>query len=253
MNGDIILQPVAPLDKKKRIMKVVVIIAVLVLVLVGLAVLVWQLIPKRQDKVTVQNANELGLSGQSFDEFRLYLLDQLEQQGYVEKGIDVSDVAVREGSVESFTEKVGTDKVMKTTSFLVDIDSIQQTFRVKVYDYTGTLTDLPVMINCPMASETKYPGSECNGVYGSTSKSIRNNLPHEIKLTTGEKVLVKSIGVTRDGQQLVQVYLYSCNEKNPPLTETERAVKNWVEALGDPAREYYTYNIRPGYCEGDAI
>ncbi|MBR3138677.1 hypothetical protein IKG38_01515 [Candidatus Saccharibacteria bacterium] len=249
MQDDIVIeQPVL----KKKWPKILLVILICTVLVASVGFVIWKLMPKEEDRIAVKNSGELGLSEKKFDEFRRYLLSNLEQQDYITGEADVTDVVVREGSVRSFTEK-SNDEIMKITSFLVDIDSLRQTFRVKVYDYTGELKDLPVMINCPEASETKYPDSECNGVYGSTSKSIRNNLPYEMKLTTGEKVLVKSIGVTRDGQQLVQVYLYSCGEDNPPAVETEQTVKNWVEALGDPAREYYTYNIRTGYCEGDAI
>ncbi len=252
MGNDILIQQSNQQSKKSA--KTAIAIIICVLVLVGLGYLVWSFIPKKQDRISVQNSSELGLSGKSFDDFRLKLISLLESENYINEGDEVDDVMVREGTVQSFwvrNDDKGTTS--KTTSFLVDINSIKQTFKVTVYDYSGELTDLPVQISCPSVDEMKYPESECRGVYGSNSKSLRNNLPHELKLASGEKILVKRIDATRDGQQLVQVYLYSCETASPPIMEAEDAVRVWIKELGDSQIESYTYNIRTGYCEGDAI
>ena len=71
-------------------------------------------------------------------------------------------------------------------------------------------------------------------------------------LPSGEKYIVKSITSTNKGEHILQIYLYSCNNTNIPVTETEEAVKQWVTDIGDDV-DYFTYNVRTGYCEGDAI
>ena len=55
------------------------------------------------------------------------------------------------------------------------------------------------------------------------------------------------------GLVVVQIYLYSCDNPNPPTVEAGAKVTEWVQELGDPQASFYTYNIRTGYCEGDTI
>ena len=247
MESDIIYE--RPRKSKKWLL----IIPIIIVLIIGVIFLVASLSPKETDKIKVINSESLGLRSDKLNEFKIYLAQLLQDQGYIAEGEEIPDVEIRDGTVESFTSKDSTSKTMTTTSFLIDIDSVKQTFRVKVYDYTGTLTDMPVIITCPQSDETKYPSSECKGHYGATSKSVRNNLPHEMDLATGEKVLIKTIDSTADGQQLIQVYLYSCDAVEPPIEAASSAARAWVSTLDDPIAEYYSYNIRPGYCEGDTI
>lgn len=82
-------------------------------------------------------------------------------------GVDeanINDVAIREGSYE---EEVADDGSMKVT-FLVDIDSLKQTYVV----YTGLSADqktvFETVVDCPPIFEMKYPETVCKGAYHDT-------------------------------------------------------------------------------------
>ena len=122
-----------------------------------------------------------------------------------------------------------------------------------IYKDSRTAKGIMVAVRCPNVAEQKYDDNECVGVSENSGKAVGLYLPYEMTLASGEKVLVKKLGLNSEGLLDLKIYLYSCDEENPPVTETEAVIKKWVEELGDPVAEHYTYDVRAGYCEGDAI
>ena len=264
MNDDIVLVN----DGRKsgrRVWLIVLVVLCAIGVLALLGVLIWNLVPKDYDKVRIENREAAAeISNDEMNDFKKELLALLRNNGIVDGDTVIDDVAIRDGSVASSVNVDNDGGYWKETTFIVDIDSIKQTYVVKMVDSDEEITGMKTQLYCPKLSETKYPASECKDIYwahGEMSRAKNNyleyNLPYEFKLpTTGEKVLVRSVDVAKKNgkwTQTVQVYLYSCDEKNPPVAEAEEAVRKWVESLDDPTSRYYTYNIRTGYCEGDAI
>jgi|GEM_PF-3305280 len=220
----------------------VVVIAMLVVVLVSM------LVPHEYDRVTIENPEALeGMSSRSVNDFRESLILLLQDEGLAGEDMVVDDVVIRDGTVESF--RYGDEGTV--TTFIADIDSIRQSYEVRVIDSTQDSTDLSVYITCPRVDEMKYPEVECRGHYGDTSKSVELYLPYEGKLASGEKYLVKTITNGRSGERMLQVYLYSCDESEPPVSAAEDAAKGLLEEVGDVSE--YVVNVRTGYCEGDAI
>lgn len=222
----------------------VIVIAVLIFVLVGM------LIPKKYEDIILENPQVISdkISSGEMKQFRYELLYFLEPH-YVAEGTVVSDIYIRSDSVASFKTYDSAGDYNRI-SFLIDIDSIQQTFEVNILSTDVEQTDSKVKITCPKVSESKFPDSVCDDATSiEMLPSVKNYLPHEMALASGEKVLVKKI-IYKSGIQL-EIYLYSCDEKNPPMEETKELVKKWVEEIGDERN--YNYNVRTGYCEGDTI
>lgn len=221
-----------------------------VMVMVVLVVILVELLtPHDYDRVTIANNDVLeGVSGKSVNDFRASLLGLLQDEGLINEEMTVDDVAIREGTVDVFRN--GEDGTV--TTFLADIDSLKQTYRVRVTDTDKEMTDITVYITCPKAEEMKYTDAECRGHYGSTSESVGQYLPYLGVLAGGEKYLIKTITQTNTGEQVLQIYLYSCGADPTILSgEVETAVKELVQSIGDASE--YVYNVRTGYCEGDAI
>lgn len=244
-------------DSKKRLRIAALIAGVLLASFAVIGVLIWNLIPKDYDKVTIMNRDEISdLNGNEINNLRSELLTILRDNGIINDDETVDDVVVREGTVVSEVEGYG-NGYWKTTTFLIDIASIKQTYSVRMVDSDSSdMVGITAQIYCPKKSESKYPESECIGLYNAGNNYLTYSLPYRFTMPTGEKVLVKKIDVSKNGFErlrTVQVYLYSCDEKNPPVAETEAAVREWVKSLNDPISENYVYNIRTGYCEGDAI
>ncbi len=88
----------------------------------------------------------------------------------------VDDVVVREGSYEK-TE----DEGMRAVNFIIDIDSIKQTYVVSIgwSDDVSKYGPNNVSIECPPASQMKYPETECKGMYNDTY-SLSLYLPHAV-------------------------------------------------------------------------
>ena len=237
-------------NRRKKWLWFLIPLSVLLVICVG--VLVWHLIPKEYDRINIVNNEQLNsIGGAEIDSFRLSLLHMLEGQSLIEKNGDRLDVAVRDGSVKRFRQFVdGKEQVV--ANFIIDIDSLEQTYDVTVYKNDELSEHKKVAIKCPKVDVRKYDDA-CVGVDGNANKSVELFLPYEMKLVSDERVLVKKLGYNEKGLLDLQIYLYSCDEKNPPVVEAQNAVRKWVESLGDPIAEFYTYNIRTGYCEGDAI
>lgn len=241
------------MSKKKKIIFLS-LITIIVVIFVGSMIVVGNvLLPKDYDRVTINNSEVISdVNREDLNSFRRQLLNLLIERELIEKEAKVEDVSIREDSVvkQSAVEKGGI--YSKWTSFLVDIDSIKQTYRVNITDSNKTMNNSPVQISCPMISEMKYPEEKCIGVYGYSSNSVRNWVPYELKMDSGEKVLVKSLDSV-NGRSVLQIYLYNCDTNGPSKDTIKKFVKDWVVALGDEASENYSYNVRTGYCEGDVI
>ena len=232
------------------------VIPVCLLLLGGIVYLIWCMMPKDYDKITIINRDELSkISDSDINNFRNELLILLRNYNAIGVDDEVSDVVIREGSEISSTNVDTDGGYWKETTFLIDIDSLKQTYTVKIIESDEKLDGITAQIYCPKLTESKYPESECRGIYYSDNTSIEYRLPYEFSLENGEKVLVKNVDTIKkqgEWKNIVQVYLFSCKDKNPPVEEAEKAVREWVKGTGDEF-EFYTYNIRTGYCEGDAI
>ena len=240
--------------ERVRDKKVLIIIVAAVVVVAGIIVAIVLNLPKKYDNLSITNSEAIKeVNRDQMYEFKEKLYNMLLEKKLIEEGTTIDDVTVREDSVVSYTKYDNDKNKIKTTTFLVDIDSIKQTYRVKIIDTDVELTDLAVQITCPLVADMKYKDSVCEGLYGSSSKQAQNNLPYEATMPSGHKVYVKSLEPTMGGSKLLHIYLYSCDEKNPPITETKDFVHEWVKKLGDENVEFYTYDVRTGYCEGDTI
>ena len=228
------------------------VITIIIIITIGFLLVpsIIALVPKEYDAVKVQNASSIDVSKVSSDDFntfRTYLIRHLRSQGMISESDTINDVSIREDTIKVSTSHSYNTQVT-TSTFLVDIDSVKQTYKITIYNSTDEITDMPVQISCPQVSAMKYPDVECVGHYGDSSKKVIHHLPYETKLISGEKIIIKSI----TDINTLQVYLYSCDQKTPKTMDAEVLTKNWITEIGDDDN-LYELNIRTGYCEGDTI
>ena len=86
---------------------------------------------------------------------------------------DIKDVAIREGTYEETKNDDGT----VSANFIVDIDSLKQTFTVGVGWSKDGKTVYEPIIDCPPLELMKYPETVCYGAYHNTY-SLDLYLPH---------------------------------------------------------------------------
>ena len=171
-------------------------------------------LPKEYDRITITNPETIKNVPQGKqNDFKLSLLKLLQDNNLISSNEKVNDVTIRADTVSeaTTTNRQGTTK---TTSFIFDIDSLKQTYSVNIYDANYQLTDMDIVITCPNTKESKYPESTCNGNYGSSSNKVKNHLPYETTLSTGEKIRIKELVYGSRGGPTIEIYLFSCNSHN---------------------------------------
>lgn len=166
-----------------KVQKVGVIVLLQLIVVVSLVLLV-QSVLRPKEHVNIVNKDESGINVpeknmNDFKENLWYLVS-----GTVE-GVDRSvldDVVIREGSYEEANTDVG-----KQATFIVDIDSIKQSYKVTIAWVTDKKSNLydDMVIDCPPLNEMKYKETVCHGMYNDTY-SLELYLPYIVTADESE-------------------------------------------------------------------
>ena len=180
-----------------------------------------------KNMIKVEGYNELDVSiplsvREDFGAQLYYLLER-----YYELSENASEevAVIRE---DSLNKDLGGE--IKVASFIVDIDSLQQTYQI-VLNWSDTEEVLDnVSIECANRSELKFPDTECHGMTTS-SDSIDYLLPNTLNLENGQKIQLEYGFTTSDGKEIVKIVVGSCGNKDlekDALSVTEK----WVKSQG---------------------
>lgn len=168
------------------------------------------------------------------------------------EGVDksvIKDAKIREGSYKKEVSEDGTVQV----NFLVDIDSIKQSYRV-VLGWNKQGEVIQPQIGCPMpvlGETTKYPESYCQGTYRN-SQDLELYLPYEIKSPFVDEYSFAAPDVYIEGDELNQtitVFLTTC--------DTDSNKQKALDYLNSTAIDLSKYQINyevsslDAICEGD--
>lgn len=147
------------LSKGQKIGIAVFLEIIFVLILVGCVR--WAMMPEShvdvvdENETTIPDDNWRGIKNE------LWYLIQNNVADVTKANID--DATIRDGSYEEITENDIT-----TATFLLDIDSLKQTYFITVsWSDVVELHDY-LSIDCPSQSEMKYPETVCYGMYNNT-------------------------------------------------------------------------------------
>lgn len=88
---------------------------------------------------------------------------------------DINDVTIREGTYEAIENDDGT----VSASFIVDIDSLKQTFTVRTGWSKNGNEVYETIVDCPPVDQMKYPETICYGAYHNTY-SLDLYLPYAV-------------------------------------------------------------------------
>ena len=147
------------LSKSQKI-GIAVIMQVIVIIMI-VACVKWAVAP--QPRVDIVNENETSIPDDRWQGIKNEVWYLIQNNVPDVTRADVDDAVIREGSYEESTENDIT-----TATFLLDIDSLKQTYFVTVsWSKTVELSDY-LTINCPPKSEMKYPETVCYGMYNNT-------------------------------------------------------------------------------------
>ena len=130
---------------------------------------------------------------------------------------DIDDVVVRE---ETYSETVEDDEDLVRANFIVDIDSIKQTYAISAGWSRGGEVVYEVIVNCPPIDEMKYPETVCYGDYNN-SFSLDLYLPYAVykdgydmddDAAMDDEVVAPDIYITGDAdEKYIDVMVSKCN------------------------------------------
>lgn len=160
------------LTKTQKITALVVGQALIIVILV----LVVQSFTKEKEHVVIEDS---GIAGSNMpEEAESFVADNIWE--VIKNNVmdnaqsRVDDVVIREGTYEEETLDDGTVQA----TFIVDIDSLKQSYTVSTGWSKDGKTVYEVVVNCPPISKMKYPETVCEGMYNNTY-SLDTYLPYE--------------------------------------------------------------------------
>lgn len=147
------------------IMQVIIVIVIVVCVK-------WAISP--QPHVEIVNRNETSIPDDRWQGIKNEIWYLIQNNVSNVTRSDIDDAVIRDGTYEEITENEIT-----TATFLLDIDSIKQTYYITV-SWSDTVTIYDYMtVNCPPQNEMKYPDTVCYGMYNDTY-SLDLYLPYAV-------------------------------------------------------------------------
>ena len=158
-----------------RTQKIAILFILQALIIIAIVTVVNRTFSKPKDHIDTVGDTEI-LKNVPSEEFELYeqaLWNIIsETDGGASRSV-IKDAAVRENSYSETENEAGDVQI----SFVVDIDSIKQSYRIILgWNDDGPITPL---IDCLPISEAKYPDSVCHGTYRN-SNDLSLYLPYEI-------------------------------------------------------------------------
>lgn len=145
-------------------------------------------------------------------------------------------LSITSGADHDFDASVRWDTVAKTsssipeTTFMIDVDEYQQSYRATVNQNT-------VYLQCPELGESKYPESFCISNYGENNDSIAivfgANLPYYAETNEGETVSIqRGSSKTQGSNRYLQIIVAACPYDKEAIARAEEAVNDAITSLG---------------------
>ena len=190
----------------------------LVVLFVSLIILIWSLATAaNRNSVKVINisaAEDEGLQSQVISNAAKKVYSLLKRLGYNVSGADIS---IRD--VSNYNKESGKG------FFLVDVDSIKQTFR---FYYDGD----DYSIGCPHIEETNYPDSYCvanSRENDDTATMVLGKiLPYDGSTESGTKYRIYRKELDTD----LYVYIFACEGNSEADSSVQTAVSNLIKDRG---------------------
>lgn len=161
------------LEKWQRITLIVVLQGIFIL-MIG-TTLSWAINNNREHVVVIDDSDQSADMPRVAKEAYMDALWQIIKDNVKDADRNIiRDVQIRDGSYTE--EEVNNDGVIQA-GFIVDIDSIQQTYRVTISWDKNDASVMDAIIDCPTPDENRFPDSFCQGTYRNTN-DLSLYLPH---------------------------------------------------------------------------
>ncbi len=190
------------------------------------------------------------IPSENIDLFKETLWDLISQKSNtVDKSV-INDVVIREGTYVETEHEFGT-----SAEFLIDIDSIKQTYKVTIgWAKDGHKDEYydDVVIDCPPISEMKYQETVCYGMYND-SYSLSLYLPYIIESPYKDKYSYAGHELYIDGDEqshTITVVLNPCSNADEYREKAKDYLKT-IPKIQDYQINYVTNNGVDVVCAED--
>lgn len=132
------------------------------IIIVGITIAIYFL--TRPPRTTIENYNEISSAPNSA---KVGLEEQLYRflNNRHENANDLKDVYIRKESYQRTN-----DDQLNSEVFLIDIDSLKITYQISNTWSKGTPVPDGIIIDCPAISDSKYPETNCVGMYNNSDE-----------------------------------------------------------------------------------
>ena len=204
------------LNKKQKFLLIFIPILI---VSVILAFLVFSYFNQKSRQIEIIGLNKEAATAPNID--KTILEEQLKNVVLKNPDInekDISTATIREGSYSEQTK----DNVT-TAHFIIDLDSIKQTYTVSFSWSDNVNIPNSTYIECPTLKENKYPDSKCIGMY-TTSDSPELYLPYKGTTVSGLSYQI-SLKYYNGGGEYLEVSTKDCQN----LEDAKKAAEEWLK------------------------
>lgn len=124
------------------------------------------------------------------------------------KTSNITDAKIREGTYKETTN----DEGGKSVTFILDIDSLKQTFVVKTGWSKNASVVYETILECPPQSEMKYKETICYGTYNSTY-SLNLYLPYPTNSNSPEEYISGLYIEGDETKKTITIHIIPCREE----------------------------------------
>ncbi len=217
------------LSKKQKFF--IIFIPALIIIIIITSFIIHTIIQESQ-KVSIINLDEKTSSAPIIEKdlFRRQLKNVILLNPDI-KASDIKDAVIRDGS---YSEEIKNE--VTTAKFIIDIDSIKQSYVVN-FSWSNT-ENIPnnIFIECPTIFESKYPDSNCVGMY-TTSSSPELYLPYKGTTKSGIQYEI-SVKQYNGGNFYFEVSTKDCQN----LDEAKAAAEVWLNTT--PLKSLYPIEVK---------
>lgn len=230
------------LSRKQKITILIILQALLIIVIVSIA---NSIISKPKDHVGTLDDKGI-LKDVPKAEIELYEQELWKVVSATDENLDrsiINDVVVRE---ESYTEDSrvieDTGNTAHQVSFIVDIDSIKQSYKISL-SWEKDFYNTPI-VDCLPISEAKYPNSFCQGTYRD-SYDLTLYLPYQIDSPFKDEFDYAGPEVSIIGDEstrIITVSLAPCNN----IEENKKKANAYLQTIPNIEEYQINYTVKDG-------
>lgn len=211
--------------KMKSWQKVTIVVGIIAVVVFVAAIIINTLLS--EPKVTIKFDERINIPPEELKRVRMKLVDAIREntEGYNKEITYV-------GNARDYKEI--SDGSLNNASFIVDFNSIRESYNVSVTWPNPDDGSPNILISCPLLA-SKYPTTPCKTEMNSSSE-IENYLPYIGSTELGKKY--KIVGRYFDDGKLYLDIQVGLNGSDEEMNQALVAAKEWIEEIGFDANEY---------------